>query len=77
MKSDGGSYYTLYNRETGATLTVGGVSATGMAYDVDAANNIYKIGGLTVALVARADVKGENVGYKDSLIQMLSSRRSL
>ena len=48
-----------------------------MAYDVDAANNIYKIGGLTVALVARADVKGENVGYKDSLIQMLSSRRSL
>ena len=65
LKSDGGSYYTLYNRETGATLTVGGVSATGMAYDVDAANNIYKIGGLTVALVARADVKGENVGYKE------------
>ena len=65
LKSDGGSYYTLYNRETGATLTVGGASATGMAYDVDAANNIYKIGGLTVALVARPDVKGENVGYKE------------
>ncbi|WP_293666163.1 DUF6383 domain-containing protein [uncultured Parabacteroides sp.] len=55
----GGNEYKLYNRETGAAL------AEGPAFDIDAANGIYRINGCDVALTAMANVKGENVGYKE------------
>ena len=65
LVSLGGNNYELVNRETGFKLYIGAGNVTGPTYVIDAAKGIYSIGGKKVALVARADVKGENVGYKE------------